>query len=788
MGETKPDARSGEILAGKYRIHRFIAAGGMAAVYEAQHLVVKRRFAVKILRPDFSQRREILARFLREAETAGALEGENIASAVDFGVADDGSPFIVMEYLVGAPLHALLARAQRLPMGRAADLCVQACRGVHAAHGAGIIHRDLKPQNLFVCRREDGTDLLKVLDFGVAKLQVGEGQSAVTRTGAVLGTPFYMAPEQARGDRDLDCRVDVYGLGAVLYELLSGQKPHPGESHNAVLHHIATQPALPLASIAPDLPAPLVAIVHRALEADPRDRFLSAKEVEEALAPLARREVWPEAHGDILPGSLDGQPAPALAPVSRPRGRRRWTLIGLLALAGGALLASIPLHRQRPQAFRFPSQRPLPPGTQFYTPQAPGGAIQQIASLAKSKAFKEAGELTAMTSTPFAVWFSGGSPGDVQAAVRDTIARAVHRQRVPILVAYNLPFRDCAEYSSGGAADSDAYRAWIDAFARGIGNEKAVVILEPDGVGIIPYNHTLSGVPERCKPTVTNARGDQVTAPGANPMERYALLNHAADTLASRAPGALVYLDGTHSGWLPAGEAAYRLVRAGVEKLRGFALNVANYQDTAQTIQYGTWISKCIYFAGQSSEGRGTPDRFRACAGPDLLNHPNDDGAKAAADDWYAANVDQAAEAVASRPGLAHFVIDTSRNGRGPLDVTPYALPPYNQPREVLDFLGTHSWCNPPSAGLGKPPTVDTGVALVDAFLWVISPGTSDGSCSIAGNARAWDYSRYNPWAIPGDAQKNFDPLWGMVDPGSHEWFPEKALQLIRNAHPSSSQ
>ena len=284
--------RLGEIVGGKYRLTRFLAGGGMGVVYEAQHAVVRRRFAIKFLRRDFSERREILMRFQREAEAAGALESENVTAAVDFGVTDDGSPYIVMEFLVGESLEALLARSRRLPVERAADLVLQACRGIAAAHVAGIIHRDLKPHNLFLCRRQDGTDLVKVLDFGIAKLEAFDDGLA-TRTGLVLGTPAYMSPEQARGDRDLDARADVYGLAAILYQLLSGDKPHPGASHNAILHHIATQPAVPLRADALALPAALVAIVERGLAADVGARFASADALAEALGPFARREVWP---------------------------------------------------------------------------------------------------------------------------------------------------------------------------------------------------------------------------------------------------------------------------------------------------------------------------------------------------------------------------------------------------------------------------------------------------------------------------------------------------------------
>ncbi len=286
-------SRVGELVGGKYRIVRLLAQGGMGVVYEAQHTVVRRRFAVKFMRRDLAERRDILTRFQREAEAAGALESEHVAAAVDFGIAEDGAPYIVMEYLVGESLTALLGREGPLPVGRAADLVSQAARGMEVAHAAGIIHRDLKPQNLFVCRRQDGTDLLKVLDFGVAKLQAIDELNAATRTGAVVGTVAYMSPEQARGDKVVDQRSDVYALGAILYELCSGRKPHPGESHNAILHHIATQPAVPLESLVPELPVGFLAIVAGALAADPAARPASAGALVEALAPFAKREVWP---------------------------------------------------------------------------------------------------------------------------------------------------------------------------------------------------------------------------------------------------------------------------------------------------------------------------------------------------------------------------------------------------------------------------------------------------------------------------------------------------------------
>ena len=286
-------SRIGEVVGGKYRIVRLLAKGGMGVVYEAQHTVVRRRFAIKFLRRDLSERRDILTRFQHEAEAAGALENHNVMAAIDFGISDDGAPYIVMEYLVGESLASLLERDGRMPISRAADLIAQAGRGVAAAHEIGIVHRDLKPYNLFVCRREDGTDLLKVLDFGVAKLQAIDEASAATRTGMVLGTAAYMSPEQARGDKTVDSKTDVYALGAILYELVSQKRPHPGDSQNAILHHISTQPPVPLESVQPDLPPEFADVVKRAIASDPAIRPASADALVQALAPFARREVWP---------------------------------------------------------------------------------------------------------------------------------------------------------------------------------------------------------------------------------------------------------------------------------------------------------------------------------------------------------------------------------------------------------------------------------------------------------------------------------------------------------------
>jgi len=424
--------------------------------------------------------------------------------------------------------------------------------------------------------------------------------------------------------------------------------------------------------------------------------------------------------------------------------------------------------------------------TRFFVPPPDPAAVKQIASLLRARDLKNAARLTAMVTTPQAVWFTGGTPAEVEKAVKKTMAAAALEKRVPVLVAYNVPFRDCAQYSSGGAVDTAAYEAWIDGFAKGIGKGQAVVILEPDSLGIIPYNTTIYGTAEDCKPVVP--AGSTTPAPGASPEERYAQLQYAAKSLAAQALNTSVYLDGTHAAWLGVGEAAYRIHKAGTDPVsgaslaKGFYVNASNFQTTEQSIQFSTWVSMCTAFATNPDDNGWRLGNFSYCAsqynpatGYSLDYTPE-----------YVATVTAQIQgmmgnAVASLP----FVIDTSRNGKGTLNVSQYSAEPYNQPDNVVSALKVGNWCNPPGAGLGPRPDASTGVALLDAYLWLKIPGQSDGSCDIAGGARAWDYAQYNPWGLSGDdAQRHFDPLWGRVDPAAGAWFAAQALELAKNATP----
>lgn len=318
---------------------------------------------------------------------------------------------------------------------------------------------------------------------------------------------------------------------------------------------------------------------------------------------------------------------------------------------------------------------------------------------------------------PVAAWFTRGAPEQIRRDVAALVSKAQARNQLPVLVPYYLPFRDCQQYSAGGAANTQEYKAWIDAFASGIGAHRAMVILEPDSLGIIPHFINLAGEKEWCQPKEL----DPVDAAAA----RFEQLNYAVSAFA-RLPNVRVYLDGTHSRWLSVGDAARRLLHAGVERAAGFYLNVSNYYPTDELIRYGVAVSQCIQGAIKIAEPHRA-DYFKRCpaapiADVNLKDHP-------------------------------HFVIDTSRNGRGPW------TPPANK------YADPQSWCNPPKRGLGDRPTLNTSHPLLDGKLWIKVPGESDGEC-LRGT------------------QGPHDPERGMIAPPAGKWFKEQAAELIEFAVP----
>jgi len=409
----------------------------------------------------------------------------------------------------------------------------------------------------------------------------------------------------------------------------------------------------------------------------------------------------------------------------------------------------------------------LPANSRFYIPAPPDGSVQQVQSLLKQGQWKSALLVTAMETVPQAVWLTSGTPSQVSATVTSTLQGANRQRAIPIFVLYNIPGRDCGSYSAGGAENTADYEAWIDAIASAIASQKAVIILEPDALADLPsdcgYNPTLVNIP-------------QATA------DRFTQINYAVTKLEAGSQTS-VYLDAGNSHWQAVPTIAARLAQAGVQQAQGFFTNVSNFNLNNYESKFDTWVSECMAFANDPEQGGWRLGNYSYCASqyysPLGTVDPNNISTWVYTDEWYQQNMGTAVP-------TTHFLIDTSRNGQGTLNASIYANPPYNQPTSVVQTLTNGSWCNPPARGLGTHPTASTGVSLLDAYLWVKTPGQSDGTCDAAGGARAWDYTIYSQPGWPTDAagQAVFDPLWGLDDPAAGGWFPQQALDLAKRANP----
>src|SRR5262245_11938339 len=272
----------GVTLSGRYLVTRKVGQGGMGAVYEATHTLIGKRVAVKVLLEKYARREAIVQRLEQEARLASSCQNEHIIDITDFGTTEDGRTFVVMEYLEGESLSECLARETRLPEQRILRIISQAASALAAAHAKGIVHRDIKPENLFLLRRKD-QDFVKVVDFGISKSlrasDEAEEQPRLTQTGMVLGTPLYMSSEQARGDDELDARVDIYALGVIMYEASTGRVPFVGNNYLSVISQVLNEDAKPPREIRPELSEELEAIVLRAMETERGGRYASASEV-----------------------------------------------------------------------------------------------------------------------------------------------------------------------------------------------------------------------------------------------------------------------------------------------------------------------------------------------------------------------------------------------------------------------------------------------------------------------------------------------------------------------------
>lgn len=416
--------------------------------------------------------------------------------------------------------------------------------------------------------------------------------------------------------------------------------------------------------------------------------------------------------------------------------RRRLAVLGtVLSVTAAGLLATTGTAAATEAA-------PLNPSTKFFTPAPTPDAVTQIGALLRSGHLADAKAIIAMETTPQAVWFTSGTPQQVQKAVRNTSVQAALQRSVPTMVIYNVPGRDCSQYSSGGAGSDAAYREWIDGFAAGLRtNQRVTVVVEPDG---------LANLPSDCPSAYP---GQDIAALTAG---RIADIKYAGDTILAANPKALVYLDAGHSSWHSVGDMAQRLDQAGVANFQGLSLDVSNYQPTQQLTQYANWISKCLYFVHNAAADNGANvGNYAGCASQYYPATATDPSTWGLTDAWYATHVDQAAGHPTSSAQLAHAVLDTSRNGQGAW-----------APATGSTYPDPQTWCNPPGRGLGLRPSANTGQPLIDAYLWIKTPGQSDGQCNrgVAGSTK--------------------DPEWGgITDPAAGAWFGQQALQLAQLAN-----
>jgi eukaryotic-like serine/threonine-protein kinase len=301
---TAPNAPDlvGSVIAERYDVVSVIGQGGMGTVFLANHRVLERPVAIKVLNALQAAKTTSVMRFHNEARTAGSIGHPNICEVYDLGTLPTGSPYLVMEYLSGETLAACIARTGQLDVLEAIDVIAHVLAGLSAAHAKGIVHRDIKPENILLVTEPRQT--VKILDFGVSKMlgddPYGEGEDvlSLTRTGMVMGTPYYMAAEQARGERDLDSRVDVYACGVMLYEALAGKRPYIAPNYNALLLQIVGKPASRLSQHRPNVPPRAEAIVAKAMERNRDKRYGTANEFRQALTSL-REELAPKAPAKI---------------------------------------------------------------------------------------------------------------------------------------------------------------------------------------------------------------------------------------------------------------------------------------------------------------------------------------------------------------------------------------------------------------------------------------------------------------------------------------------------------
>ena len=326
----------GDVLAGKYRVDSVLGVGGMGVVVAATHVQLEQKVALKFLLPGALQSKEAVERFLREAKAAVRLKSEHVAKVTDVGTLESGAPYMVMEFLQGADLSRIVQETP-LAIDEAVSFILQACEPIAEAHSIGIVHRDIKPQNLFVTRRVDGRPLIKVLDFGISKSIDTQTGLSLTRTSSIMGSPLYMSPEQMRSTKSVDQRTDIWALGVVLYELITGRVPWEAEAVPELCLKVVQDEPDPPKSLKPTLSEGLQAVILKCLRKDPKERFQNVAELAAAIEPYAQSESRGSAERTAL--TLQVPSRPPMVSISAADASSRNPKVGTGGTAWGATQA-----------------------------------------------------------------------------------------------------------------------------------------------------------------------------------------------------------------------------------------------------------------------------------------------------------------------------------------------------------------------------------------------------------------------------------------------------------------
>ena len=434
--------RIGDVVGGKLVVEGVLGVGGMGVVLSARHQQLGQKVAIKLLRPAAAKYPEAVSRFLREARAAVNLQSTHVVRVMDVGTLDSGMPYMVMEHLTGSDLSALLEARGPLPVAEAVDYVLQGLEAVAEAHTIGLVHRDLKPANLFVTRMPDGSNLVKVLDFGISKaVQGAANDPSLTATTAVLGSPMYMSPEQLRSSKNVDARTDLWAVGVILYELVSGRYPFEDDTVTGVCARIAADPPIPLRTHRADLPPPFDAVVMRCLEKDVSRRVQTVSELAAALRPFASPEgqlavdriariagappppissvpIRVELPRGTAFATSDAVTATHAAPTNPPRAGKAVRLAIGVSLVVVAVLGTFIALRSWPAA-RTPEHASVRPATAATVPAAAQTAIVPPAPPAAGAASSPAPSAASSTPAP---------AGSAQpASSRPTLSRAPGR-------------------------------------------------------------------------------------------------------------------------------------------------------------------------------------------------------------------------------------------------------------------------------------------------------------------------------------------------------------------------